>query len=82
LNPEKRKSLYSQAQDLLVEKETPVIPLFNSVRQLLISKRLENPPVNRLEHYSYNKVSNRSSHETKLDAVALNGATIHSDNVF
>ncbi|HEX4922977.1 MAG TPA: ABC transporter substrate-binding protein, partial [Bdellovibrionales bacterium] len=57
LNPEKRKSLYSQAQELLVEKETPVIPLFNSVRQLLISKRLENPPVNRLEHYSYKKVA-------------------------
>ncbi|MEQ1878421.1 MAG: peptide ABC transporter substrate-binding protein [Bdellovibrionia bacterium] len=59
LDVEKRKALYSQAQALLVEKETPVIPLFNSVRQLLISKRLENPPVNRLEVYRHNKVSIR-----------------------
>jgi oligopeptide transport system substrate-binding protein len=57
LNEQKRKSLYSQAQSLLVEKETPVIPLFNGVRQLLISKRVENPPVNRLERYEYRKVS-------------------------
>lgn len=59
LDQDKRKALYSQAQELLVEKETPVIPLFNSVRQLLVSKRLENPAINRLEVYRHNRVSIR-----------------------
>lgn len=57
LNTEKRRSIYKQAQEILTEQDTPVIPIYSASSNMLISTRLENFPVNRLARRIYDKVS-------------------------
>ncbi len=53
---EKRRELYAQAQKIMVEEEAPLVPLYSSVNQHLVSERVENYPVNILGYYKYNEV--------------------------
>ena len=51
----KRRDLYRSAQRLLVERETPVIPLYAGIAFFLINDRVKNYPVNPLRRYRYNQ---------------------------
>lgn len=53
---EKRKSIYREAQTILVEEDVPAIPLFNSVHHLLVSDEVENYPMNVLNNLEYKDV--------------------------
>lgn len=46
LDKEKRRELYDRAQKLLTETDVPVFPIYSMVAHILISKRLQNFPVN------------------------------------
>jgi oligopeptide transport system substrate-binding protein len=56
VDEKKRISLYSQAQKLLCETDVPVLPLFVGKNHLLVSKRVENYPINVMERYEYKGV--------------------------
>jgi len=57
LDPVKREAIYVKAQEILIEKDTVVVPIYSGVRNTLISQRLENFPVNILDRRIYDKVS-------------------------
>jgi len=52
----KRKSLYLQAQKMICETDTAVMPLFAGRNHLLVSDRIENYPINVMERYEYKGV--------------------------
>lgn len=52
-----RKKLYSEAQHILTAVDAPVVPVFASVANMLISDRAENYPVNRLARRKYKGVT-------------------------
>lgn len=43
-----RKKIYREAQKILVEEDVPVIPIYSSVAQELVAKRVHNYPTNSL----------------------------------
>jgi oligopeptide transport system substrate-binding protein len=53
---ETRRALYAKAQKILIEDEMPVLPLFASVGQHLIAKRVIGYPLNPLSRYEYRGV--------------------------
>lgn len=55
MNSKKRQILYDRAQKILVEDEVPVAPLYNGVAHHLISKRVQNYPINFLGYYRFKK---------------------------
>lgn len=57
LDKEKRRQMYSEAQKILTEDEVPVLPLFASARQYLISPRVQNFPRNSIERLLFKGVS-------------------------
>jgi oligopeptide transport system substrate-binding protein len=57
LDPAKREQLYVKAQQILIEKDTVVAPIYSGVSNMLISKRLQNFPANSLARRVYDKVS-------------------------
>ena len=46
VNRDERKKIYSEAQKILVEDEVPMIPVYSSVGNMLVSPRLKNYPAN------------------------------------
>ncbi len=48
-----RLKLYSEAKQILLEDEVPVLPLYSSVNQILVSGRVENYPLNAMEIFAY-----------------------------
>jgi len=56
LNPSERLKLYAQAQKLMLEDEAVVIPLMSSVSHNLVSKRVENYPLNPLSIFDFKEV--------------------------
>lgn len=52
-----RLSLYKEAQEILTEKDAPVVPIFTMVSQHLISNRVKNYPVNPMRQFKFDKVS-------------------------
>ena len=52
----KRREIYSRAQQILVEEEVPVIPILGSVNNALVSSRVENFPLNAMDQYIYKGV--------------------------
>lgn len=57
LDKEKRRQLYSEAQKILTEEDVPVIPIYSTVGHILLSDRVQNFPVNSIEHYSLKGVT-------------------------
>lgn len=57
LDKEKRRKIYSEAQQILTEAEVPVIPIYSSVRHMLLSERVENFPVTALERWIFKGVA-------------------------
>lgn len=57
LDPAKRVEIYRKAQQILIEQDTAVVPIYSGVTNMLISKRVENFPVNRLALRVYDRVS-------------------------
>lgn len=55
----KRLQMYSQAQKMMLEDDAVAIPLYSSVRQKLISTRVENFPINSMDLKDYRKTSLR-----------------------
>ena len=53
---DERKKIYSEAQKLLLEDEVPVVPLFSTVKHVLISPRVENYPLNVMEVFVFKGV--------------------------
>ena len=46
---EKRKELYKKAQNILVEKDVPVVPIYSMVGQYFVSERVKNFPINPMQ---------------------------------
>lgn len=57
LNKDKRRDFYSKAQKILTEEDVPVIPIYSSVSHILLSDRVQNFPVNSIEHYQFKGVT-------------------------
>ncbi len=57
LDKEKRRQAYSQASKILTEDDVPVIPIYSAVGHILLSDRVENFPVNSIEHYLFKGVT-------------------------
>ncbi len=57
LDKEKRRAIYSEAQKLLTEDEVPVMPVYAAARQVMISERTQNFPLNSIERYLFKGVS-------------------------
>ena len=55
-NGTQRKKLYDQAQKILLEKETAVLPLFTQVSHLLISPRIKNYPLNVMSYILFKNI--------------------------
>lgn len=51
-----RKTLYDQAQKILLEQDVVAMPLFSSVAHLLISSRVKNYPLNVMSHVLFKKI--------------------------
>lgn len=58
-SPSERNALYAKAEALLIQDEVPAIPLFTTAGSLLVSKRLENYPLNAFGVYPMRGVSIR-----------------------
>ncbi len=56
LDRDERLRLYSEAQKILVEDDVPVVPLYSTVKHVLINPRVENYPLNVMEVFSYKGV--------------------------
>lgn len=57
LDGEKRKTIYAEAQKILIEQDTAAFPVYSGVSHMLISDRVENFPVNTLARRIYDKVT-------------------------
>ena len=55
-DPGKRKALYDEAQKLMIEKDTVVIPLYIGVSQFMIADRVQKYPQNVLQRKIYKGV--------------------------
>ena len=53
---EVRRSIYSQAQRVLLEKHIPVAPIYAYVTQALVSKRVQNYPINTMQRRKFKDV--------------------------
>ncbi len=54
---EERRKIYSEAQKILLEIDVPVMPIYSSVRHVLLSDRVQNFPLNSLERWTFKGVS-------------------------
>lgn len=54
---DKRIKIYADAQKLLTETDTPVIPIFSDVRPILLSSRVQGFPLNALNRWELKGVS-------------------------
>lgn len=52
----KRRAIYSKAQKILVEDFVPALPMYTPVRHKLVSKRVQNYPINSMDELDYQKV--------------------------
>lgn len=57
-NPESRLTIYNQAQKMLLENHTVIVPLYVSTQNLLVAKKLQPFPVTKLDVVYYKKVGN------------------------
>jgi len=57
MDKDKRRSLYSEAQKILVEDEVPVVPIYSAVRHVLLSDRVSNFSMNSIERYLFKGVT-------------------------
>ena len=57
VNRDQRKAIYSKAQALMTEQEAPVIPIYSSVTQNLISERVQNFPLNAMNRFPFKGVT-------------------------
>lgn len=57
LDQSKRMKIYTEAQQILLHEDVPVLPLFYSSRQYLVNKRIKGFQLNSLDHKVYSKVS-------------------------
>ncbi|MGE4131714.1 MAG: peptide ABC transporter substrate-binding protein [Bdellovibrionales bacterium] len=57
LDKEKRRKIYSEAQKILTEDDVPVVPIYSTVGHILLSDRVQNFPVNAIEHYLFKGVT-------------------------
>jgi len=57
LDKERRRQIYSELQKLLNEEEVPVMPVYSSVRHLMLSDRVENFPLTPIERYEFRGVT-------------------------
>ena len=55
-NNENRKKLYDQAQKILIERDTAILPLFTMQDQFLISKRIKHYPLNIMSKFIFKDV--------------------------
>lgn len=46
---EKRRDIYKQAQEILVEKDVPVLPIYSMVGQYFVGPRVKNYPINPMQ---------------------------------
>ena len=53
----KRKAIYGEAQKLLTEVDTPVVPIYSDVRPILLSERVQNFPQNSMNRWIFKGVS-------------------------
>ena len=56
-NLESRKSLYAQAQALLVEDDVPVVPLYSGTLNKFVATRVQNYPLNALDRLEFRNVT-------------------------
>lgn len=56
-DPAKRKSIYSRAQEILVEQDVPVAPIYTAVSHFMISPRVKNFPATSLDRFLFKGVS-------------------------
>lgn len=57
LEKEKRRKSYSEIQKILTEDEVPVLPIYSSVRHIMLSERVQNFPVTALERWIFKGVT-------------------------
>lgn len=57
LDPAERKSIYKEAQKMLTEADANVIPLFSDVRNVLLSERVQNFPINSINRWELKGVT-------------------------
>ncbi len=57
LNNERRKEYYREAQEILIEKDVAAVPLYYSIRQYLVNKRISGFNLNPLDHKVYKNVT-------------------------
>ena len=60
-DPAARAKLYLEAQKLVLEQDTAVIPFYAGVTQMLVSDRVENYPINVMWRYQYKNVRLKSA---------------------
>jgi oligopeptide transport system substrate-binding protein len=56
IDEKKRRDLYAQAQKLICETDTVILPLYASRNHLLVGDRVENYPINVMERYEFKGV--------------------------
>lgn len=57
LDSSKRLTVYKEAQKILTEVDTPVIPIYSAASNMLVADRLVDFPINKLARRIYDKVS-------------------------
>jgi oligopeptide transport system substrate-binding protein len=57
LDKDQRRKAYSEAQKILTEDDVPVIPIYSMSGHILLSDRVQNFPVNSIEHYLFKGVT-------------------------
>lgn len=57
LDKEKRRATYAEAQKILTEEDLPVFPVYSSVRNMAVSERVQNFPINSMERYIFKGVT-------------------------
>ncbi|MCB0341816.1 MAG: peptide ABC transporter substrate-binding protein [Pseudobdellovibrionaceae bacterium] len=53
---QERRRMYAKAQKILVEEDSPVMPIFAYVSQLLVADRVDNFPINSMLKFRYKEV--------------------------
>ena len=55
-NGSERQKLYNKAQKILLEEDTVVFPIFNSVSHILVSPRIKNYPMNVMSYVLFKQI--------------------------
>lgn len=56
IDRDERKKLYSEAQKIILEEDVAAVPLYSTVKHILVNQRVENYPLNVMEIFTFNGV--------------------------